>query len=50
MEEITGEDPFGLGPQELAPARSGPARDGIDAGRVQDPPDRRRACLVAQAG
>jgi hypothetical protein len=49
MEEITGEDPFGLGPQELAPARSGPARDGVDAGLVQDPPDRCRACLPAQA-
>jgi hypothetical protein len=50
VEEITGEDPLGLGPQELAPARSGSARDGIDAGLVQDPPDRCRACLLAQAG
>jgi hypothetical protein len=49
VEEITGEDPFGLGPQELAPVRSGPARDRVDAGRVQDPPDRRRADLPAQA-
>ena len=50
VEEITGEDPFGLGPQELAPARPGSARDRVDTGLAQDLPDCCRAHLLAQAG
>jgi len=40
MEEITGNDPFGLGFQELAPARTGSARSRVDAGLLQDRPHR----------
>jgi hypothetical protein len=50
VEEIAGLDLGRLGTQELTPTRSGASRSRIDAGLVQDPPDRGSAYLPAQAG
>jgi hypothetical protein len=40
MEQVTGEDPLGLGLQELAPARSRPSGCGIQSGTFEDVPHR----------
>jgi hypothetical protein len=50
VEEIAGQDPGRLGTQELTPTRSGASRSRIDAGLVQDPPDRGSAYFPAQPG
>jgi hypothetical protein len=39
-EEVARHDRLGLGTQELRPGRTGPARRGVDAGLLQDFPDR----------
>jgi hypothetical protein len=49
-EEVTCDDPVGLGGQELPPGRPGPARCRIDPGRIQNLPYRRGRDLVAKAG
>jgi hypothetical protein len=50
MEQVAGEDRVRLGPQELGPRRSGSPCRGVDAGVMQDGPDRGGADLVAEAG
>jgi hypothetical protein len=40
VEEVCGDDPLGLGGEELTPTRAGAARGWVDACRVQDLPDR----------
>jgi hypothetical protein len=39
VQEVNGDDPGGLGVQELPPRRTGPARRRIDARSPQDLPD-----------
>jgi hypothetical protein len=48
-EEVTRQHGVGLGGQELLPGRSRPARRRVDAGLVQDLPDRAGRDLVAEA-
>jgi hypothetical protein len=47
-EEIGGDDPVGLGGQELSPGRAGSARCWVDAGGVRDVPDGGGADAVAE--
>jgi hypothetical protein len=49
VQEVSGEDAVGLGLQELAPGRAGALRGRVDAGVLQDLPDRGRGDRVAQA-
>src|SRR5258708_18522482 len=49
-EEVQRQDPLRLGPQELGPARSLPAGRGIDAGVLEDLPDRGRRPGDAEPG
>lgn len=42
VEEVRGDDPLALGREELAPAWTGAAWSGVDAGRMHDLPDRGR--------
>ena len=49
-EEVQRQDPLRLGPQELGPARSLPAGRGIDAGVLEDLPDRGRRHGDAEPG
>ena len=49
-EEVTGQDRFGLGAQELRPGRTCPPRRGVDPGLLQDFPHGRRRHLHSQAG
>jgi hypothetical protein len=48
--EVQRQDPVRLGPQELGPARSLPAGRGIDAGVLEDLPDRGRRHGEAESG
>ncbi len=41
-EEVAGDDPLRLGPEEVGPARSGPPRGGTGSGRPEQAADRRR--------
>ena len=49
-EEIQRQDPLRLGPQELRPARSIPARSGVNPGALKDLPHRRRSNRYSQSG
>jgi hypothetical protein len=49
-EQVQRQDPLRLGPQELGPARSVPAGRGIDAGGLEDLPDRGRRHGDAEPG
>jgi hypothetical protein len=48
--QVAGQDRIGLRPQKLAPRRSGAVRCGVDAGGMQNLPNRGGADLVAEAG
>lgn len=50
VQEVGGEDAVGLGGEELAPGLAGALRCGVDAGGVQDLPDRGWRDRVAEAG
>jgi hypothetical protein len=50
MKQIAGHDPMRLCAQELGPRGSGSSRRWVDAGVVEDVPDRGGAELVAEAG
>jgi len=50
VEEVGRQDLLGLGLQERSPGLPRPAGRGIDAGVLEDVPDRRRRDLVSKAG
>jgi hypothetical protein len=50
VQEVGGEDAVGLGGEELSPGRAGALRGGVDAGGVQNLPDRGWRDRVAEAG
>jgi hypothetical protein len=50
VEQVAGQDGFGLGVEELRPGRSDSSRCGIDAGCVEDLPYGGGAGLVAESG
>jgi hypothetical protein len=49
VEEVCRDDALGLGGEELAPGRAGSAGRRVDAGRVQDLPDRRGGDPVSES-
>ncbi len=42
-EDVAGDDPIRLGPEELGPGRPGPPRGGTESRRPEQAPDRRRS-------
>src|SRR5450631_4873067 len=47
-EEVAGDDPIRLSPEELGPARSGPSRSRTESGGPDQTPDRCRADADAE--
>jgi hypothetical protein len=50
MEEVAGQDPLGLGGQELLPGQAGAARCRVDTASFEEQPHRARCDLVSKPG